>query len=172
MWEEIIEVLGTEDSRHQRLRRFRTKILGSVPKGSDDFSHQSLLEKIKRGREITVMDSNKDLPPDWVSQCTGSPTEAYNVEEDPNDNDDSEKDHNLPKRVLVFTMVFLLQLFNVCSHGSVDGTFKAISRGWKQLFIIMLRYGSPKVGYVRVPVAFGWLPDKSELSYQVFVLLH
>ena len=82
--------------------------------------------------------------------------------------DDLEHDGEVgkPKRVLVFTTCLLLALLAVCRSGSVDGTFKAMSKQWKQLFIMMVEYKG-----AFIPVAFGWLPDKSEVSYHVFLVL-
>ena len=66
----------------------------------------------------------------------------------------------------MFTTVMLLSLLAVCRSGSVDGTFKAMSKQWKQLFILMVNYRG-----AFIPVAFGWLSDKTEISYHVFLLL-
>ena len=71
-----------------------------------------------------------------------------------------------PKRVMVFTTVMLLGLLAKCRWGSVDGTFKASTRHWKQLFVMLCNYKG-----TWIPVAFGWLPDKGLLSYQLFVIL-
>ena len=71
-----------------------------------------------------------------------------------------------PKRVLIFTTVVMLGLLAVCKNGSVDGTFKAMTRKWKQLFIYMVYYRGSFL-----PVAFGWLPNKHAISYHVFLLL-
>ena len=46
------------------------------------------------------------------------------------------------------------------------GTFKTISRHWKQLFIFTVEYRG-----LFVPVCFGWLPDKKPISYYVFMYL-
>ena len=73
---------------------------------------------------------------------------------------------SLPKRVLVFTTVVMLGLLAVCKYGSVDGTFKAMTKKWKQLFVFMVNYQGSFL-----PVAFSWLPDKTALSYHVFLLL-
>ena len=70
------------------------------------------------------------------------------------------------KRVFVFSTVVLLGLMAVCKYGSVDGTFKAMTKKWKQLFVFMVNYNGSFL-----PVAFGWLPDKTALSYHVFLLL-
>ena len=67
--------------------------------------------------------------------------------------------------VLVFTTAMLLALLAVCRNGCVDGTFKSMSKQWKQLFIMMVNYRG-----AFIPVAFGWLPDKSEISYHVFLV--
>ena len=71
-----------------------------------------------------------------------------------------------PKRVLVFTTVVMLGLLAVCKNGSVDGTFKAMTRKWKQLFIFMVDYRG-----AFLPVAFSWLPDKHAISYHISLLL-
>ena len=60
----------------------------------------------------------------------------------------------------------LLSLLADCRSGSVDGTFKAMSRQWKQLFILMVNYRG-----AFIPVVFGWLLDKTEISYHVIFLL-
>ena len=82
------------------------------------------------------------------------------------DEDDDEVPVENPPRVLVFTTVMLLALLAVCRNGCVDGTFKSMSKQWKQLFIMMVNYRG-----AFIPVAFGWLPDKSEISYHVFLVL-
>ena len=71
-----------------------------------------------------------------------------------------------PPRVLVFTTVMLLGLLAVCKYGSVDGTFKSMTKKWKQLFVFMVDYKG-----TFVPVAFGWLPNKTTVSYHIFLLL-
>ena len=73
---------------------------------------------------------------------------------------------NAPKRVLVFTTMVMLGLMSICKYGSVDGTFKAMTKKWKQLFVFMVNYRGSFL-----PVAFGWLPDKTAVSYHVFLLL-
>ena len=58
----------------------------------------------------------------------------------------------------------LLGFLTMCKRGSVAGTFIVITL---QLFILMVEYRG-----VHLPVAFGWLPDKSVVSYyDVFLLL-
>ena len=71
-----------------------------------------------------------------------------------------------PKRVLVFTTVMLLGLLSMCRWGSVDGTFKSSTKHWKQLFVMLCNFNG-----TWLPVAFGWLPDKNLLSYQLFLIL-
>ena len=71
-----------------------------------------------------------------------------------------------PPRVLVFTTVLLLGLLAVCKYGSVDGTFKSMTKKWKQLFVFMVDYKG-----TFLPVAFGWLPNKTTVSYHIFLLL-
>ena len=69
---------------------------------------------------------------------------------------------NLPKRILAFTSRKLFNLFSKCERGSLDGTFKSCCKMWKQQFVWMLKYN-----HHWIPVVFGWLPDKSEISYKV-----
>ena len=45
-----------------------------------------------------------------------------------------------PERVLVFTTIALLGLLALAKRGSVDGTFKCMSRLWHQLFVLMVEY--------------------------------
>jgi hypothetical protein len=47
---------------------------------------------------------------------------------------------SVPKRVYVFSTVVLLGLMAVCKYGSVNSTFKAMSKKWKQLFVFMVNY--------------------------------
>ena len=78
--------------------------------------------------------------------------------------DELEQSSTLPLRVLVFPTIRLLGFLTMCKRGSVDRTFKVITL---QLFILMVEYRG-----VHLPVAFGWLPDKSAVSYyDVFLLL-
>ena len=75
-----------------------------------------------------------------------------------------ETERVLPKRVIVFTSPKLLKLVGENDgKTSVDGTFKAIPVLWKQMFVWMIRFGG-----FWIPVAWGWLPDKSLQSYKVF----
>ena len=71
-----------------------------------------------------------------------------------------------PKRVMLFTTVMLLGLLAKCRWGSVDGTFKSSTKHWKQLFVMLCCYEG-----AWIPIAFGWLPDKSFNSYLIFLIL-
>ena len=66
----------------------------------------------------------------------------------------------------MFTTLVTIGLLTICKYGSVDGTFKAMTKKWKQLFVFMVNYRGSFL-----PVAFGWLPDKTSLSYHVFLFL-
>lgn len=70
--------MGTEESRIKRLRRVRTKVLGEVPKSRDSFKPQSLLSKLPGGQNIIILDSNNDLPSDWVERCSQVPSNNPN----------------------------------------------------------------------------------------------
>ena len=71
-----------------------------------------------------------------------------------------------PKRVLAFSSEKLIRQLSRNLKSSVDGTFKSSCTLWRQLFIWMVKDN----GYW-FPVVFGWLPDKSEISYKVFFLM-
>ena len=71
---------------------------------------------------------------------------------------------SLPKRVLAYSSKKLLKLFSKCERGSLDGTFKSCAKLWKQQCVFMLK--SKKHW---IPVVFGWLPDKTEESYKVYI---
>ena len=60
----------------------------------------------------------------------------------------------------------LLGLLARCSWASVDGTFKAASKQWKQVFVMLCNYEN-----TWLPIAFGWLPDKSFVSYKIFLIM-
>ena len=70
--------MGTEESRIKRLRRVRTKVLGEVPKSRDSFKPQSLLSKLPGGQNIIILNSNNDLPSDWVERCSQVPSNNPN----------------------------------------------------------------------------------------------
>jgi hypothetical protein len=86
--------------------------------------------------------------------------------EDATLNDTDVNSSSKPKKVLVFTTLTLLGLLAMCRNGSVDGTFKSMTKMFKQLFIMMVKYEGPFV-----PIAFGWLPNKHTVSYHIYLLL-
>ena len=51
----------------------------------------------------------------------------------------------------------------MAKHGSVDGTFKSMTKKWKQLFVFMVEWKD-----VFHPIAFGWLPV---ISYHICLFL-
>ena len=88
---------------------------------------------------------------------------------DDNDNENSkektsQKETNSknkkPKRVLVYTTKKLLKQLAKNLKTSLDGTFKSCCKLWGQSFIWVFK----QRGYW-VPVCWGWLPDKTELSF-------
>ena len=93
------------------------------------------------------------------------------METEPTENtqgmEDELVDRDLPKRVLAFTSHKLLKQLGKNYKTSVDGTFKSSCSLWSQQFIWMVK---AKSGYW-VPVVWGWLPDKTQVSYKVFFLL-
>ena len=100
--------------------------------------------------------SSSDGGSSGVGSSVGDSEEEYGPTCESNGEEDDDTPVANPPRVLVFTTVMLLALLAVCRNGSVDGTFKSMSKQWKQLFIMMVEYRG-----AFIPVAFGWLPDKS-----------
>ena len=128
---------------------------------------------------IANPDQFEGQPDSGVSESDGVTTdsEEENRPEASDSEDSGQLDDNVdttvdahpnkaPKRVLVFSTVLLLGLLSMCRWGSVDGTFKASTKRWKQLFVMLCNYDG-----TWIPIAFGWLPDKSLLSYQIFLML-
>lgn len=185
------------------LTSFRNKLLGNIPTHRNEFNPETLLRRMEGGEEILVMDSLKDLPPNWRNinmkekyGCTDdrhadqADTQSSGLSDAVSDSDpeqqvqpssgsDSGTEHaedadaaadapplKAPKRVMVFTTIMLLGLLSKCRWGSVDGTFKSSTKHWKQLFVMLCNYEG-----TWLPIAFGWLPDKSFLSYQIFLIL-
>ena len=48
----------------------------------------------------------------------------------------------------------------------MDGTFRRMTKNWRALFILLAQYKDSWQ-----PVAYGWLPDKTSVSYHVFLLM-
>ena len=91
--------------------------------------------------------------------------EDEDCDDDNEDDNDEESDCSLPKRVLGFTTLKLLKLFAKSERGSLNGTFKSCCKLWKQQFVFMLKFKKHWI-----PVIWGWLPDKTEISYKVRLL--
>ena len=187
------------------LNAHRNKILGYQAKSRDEYDPSVILSRNQFGKNIIVIDSDKDLPDNWhkidlaslfperrkdppdVATSDDGTSEEEQADRSFFDYDNLESEHlNLnsslqsqsddslddslevskPDRILIFTSLELLSLLALSKHGSVDGTFKSISKHWKQLFIFLCEY---KKAYL--PVCFSWLPDKTSLSYHVMLLL-
>ena len=142
-----------------------------------------LLNSVEGGNQVVYMDSNRDLPKDWktidISEKYDHMLKSKDEDSEDDDNDvsfvppdkvDSNSDEasqnededssRLPKRVLLFTTMNLLGTLALSAKASVDGTFKSMTKKWKQLFILTVKYRGEYI-----PTVFGWLPDKSKHSY-------
>ena len=114
-------------------------------------------------QEDTNVDGDEEVDTDHTENVTIEDIgpEEY-IEDGPENPPPPSK--NLPKRILAYTSKQLLQLFGKCTRGSLDGTFKSCCKLWKQQFVYMLKYNKHWI-----PVVWGWLPDKCEVSYKVFL---
>ena len=147
-----------------------------------------ILSSLSGADNIMVLDSN-NLPQGWrdANLCT-----LFTKDHDPVlDHKDKDQDVRRPSnpgvqpifyttmdkelersrdalvpQVLIFTTLHLIGLLTLCKRASVNGTFWSITRFWKQIFILMAEYQG-----VHIPIALAWLPDKSAMSYYVFLWL-
>ena len=190
-YKHLVAELGTDSAIEKQLLRVKHEIIGPTPRTRNEFDPLSFLERIFENKddEIVVLDSNL-LEENWKQDLEKQNNESrfewsridnlrnieeeYHQEETPEESEYIDGDiiaqdvteKNLPKRVLVYTCKKLLKLLSQNKKSSVDGTFKSSCKLWKQQFIWMVK----SQGYW-IPCAFGWLPDKSEESYQIFFLL-
>ena len=192
MFPEVMESLGNHRALEQKLLRSRWSIIGTMPKNRNDFNPEQFLKNVLKKSTMITIDSN-NLDENWRSaiEKTNVNTSynwdkftdrmrAYEEEDDDEDQEtgDSPEEQNddegdldpkagdLPKRVVCYTSLKLLKLFAQCTRGSLDGTFKSSCKLWKQQFVFMLKFRGHWI-----PVVWGWLPDKTELSYKVFLHL-
>ena len=108
-------------------------------------------------------EKNDDSQEDIVNEEEHESSDGMCMDDDKDKPEEPPKDSkNLPKRVLAFSSKKLLGLFSKCERGSLDGTFKSCCKLWGQQFVWMLKYNGHWI-----PVIWGWLPDKSEISYKV-----
>ena len=196
-YQHLVAELGTDSALEKQLLRVRAEIIGPTPRSRNMFDPINFMKRIFGDTNDVVCDSN-NLEDGWRKEINkaniGSDydwsklneemlnmEELHTVEEEvletdeeiessqALDNDielDNLSDKDLPKRVLAFTSVKLLQLLGSNLKSSVDGTFKSSCSLWTQQFIWMVKLK----GYW-IPAVWGWLPDKTEVSYKVFFLL-
>ena len=67
-----------------------------------------------------------------------------------------------PKRIIAYSTKKLLKIFNQ-RKSSGDGTFKICPALWKQLYIVMVKFGNSWI-----PVCYALLPDKCKETYFTF----
>ena len=150
------------------LFKYRCRLLGKVPRTREEYDPAQLLDKLTADKTL-VLDS-ENLPDDWKSfdlrtllddgdlneEAEGRPSNPGVVNIDTTMEEELERSRSRPERVLVFTTERLLGLLALCKRGSVDGTFRSITRFWKQIFILMVEYEG-----LHIPIAMGWLPGWS-----------
>ena len=150
LWEDILEHIQEDTVIDRRLRKVREKVWGNLPKGRDDFDILKILETIPGGKDTVTMDSNSlKNNPNYLEKM-----KEFNIS-------DTELEE-LP-RVLSISSEFCLNLLGLCKKASVDGTFKIAPTNWSQIFILMAKYDDKFV-----PICFGFLPNKTEISYKIF----
>ena len=49
------------------LNLHKNRLLGSLPKNREDFNPFQLLSKLSGGEKVILLDSSKNLPPNWKS---------------------------------------------------------------------------------------------------------
>ena len=182
----LIAELGSDSALERQLLRVRAEIYGSTPRSRDEVNPIDFFEKVYGEKhDVVVLDSNSmsdgwrealtENNPDSEFEWEKVTSEIIAINEEMNNDDDiddssdnveEEPMKDLPKRVLVFTSLKLLKQLARNLKCSVDGTFKSCCSLWKQQFILMIKDRG-----VWLPIAFGWLPDKSETSYRIFFFL-
>ena len=197
-YKHLVAELGTDAALEKQLLRVRHEVIGPTPRSRNSFNPDDFLNKIYGEKDGTiVLDSNK-LGENWRDEIDKTNTnsnfnwtnmnenlrrieeefhnddadneatlEEGTLEEEPDDESNLDVlDKDLPKRVLIYTSLKLLKQLSRNKKSSVDGTFKSSSKLWTQQFIWMTK----SKGFW-MPCAFGWLPDKSEISYKIFFYL-
>ena len=98
----------------------------------------------------------KEINPFYAGESSSdSSKESSNAEEVLNDSIPNRK----PKRIIAYSTKYLLKLFSQ-RKSSGDGTFKICPSLWKQLYIVMIKFGS-----AWIPVCYALLPDKCKETY-------
>ena len=193
-YKHLVAELGTDSALEKQLLRVRHEVIGPTPRSRNAFDAKNFLDRIYGNEdEVIVLDSN-ELGDKWREDISKVNNKSgfdwtkindniRNIEEEFHDDDNSNDisqsvepeaedeptdilERDLPKRVLIYTSKKLLKQLSMNKKSSVDGTFKSSCKLWTQQFIWM----SKSKGFW-IPCAFGWLPDKSEISYKVFFLL-
>ena len=182
LWDEAIAILPGKDNISRHMRKLRQKEYGPLPNNRNDFHPKKIIEETVGGYKVDVLDSNDIKDKSFyigLQNFKGFP--ANSEENEASDNpsntvlnrpgnlvdysissEDSEDSIPLvlkPKRILAYTTKKLLKLFEQ-RKASSDGTFKISPTLWKQIYIIMIKFGN-----FWIPVLYALLPDKTKDSY-------
>ena len=65
VFDEALEHLNAKENIARVLRRERSKAYGPTPANRDDFEPAKFISELKGGKKIILLDSNKDLGPNW-----------------------------------------------------------------------------------------------------------
>ena len=176
---EIISSLGTKSGLEKRLYRIRQTKLGKTPRKRKEFSPENFIHEVfGSSNKLIALDSDKYNNWEEILNVNNKNTKylwgrineellSYDCQgEIEEDEEIEEEDQGDTKRVIVYTTKELLRLLGKCTRGSLDGTFKSSCKLWKQNFIMMAKYSG-----IWIPVCWGWLPDKKERSYKMFLHL-
>ena len=190
-YQNLIAELGTDAALEKQMLRVRLELIGPTPHSRNLFDPEQFLSRIYGEKcNVIVCDSNKlddtwrdsidkhhsNNDYDW-SKLTDDMLnieQEHHIEEEINEEDtevssgeemvDDLSERDLPKRILAFSTRKLLQQLGNKLKSSVDGTFKSSCSLWGQMFVWMVKL---RKGYW-VPTVWGWLPDKTLISYKVF----
>lgn len=86
----------------------------------------------------------------------------YSFSSNESSTSDGKTESAKPKRIIAYSTKHLLKLFNQ-RKSSGDGTFKICPALWKQLYIVMIKFGNSWI-----PVCYALLPDKCKETYFAF----
>ena len=136
------------------------------------FKWENMTEDMK-AYEDHEMEEDEGFIEDCEDCNAGKVHECLVGDKEPNEKENKEmnkkketSNSKKPKRVLMYSTKKLLAQLAKNLKTSLDGTFKSCCQLWGQSFVWMVK----QRGYW-VPVCWSWLPDKTEISYKIYLAL-